>query len=500
MQAYDALIERIRKIRTLRSVGGILGWDMETQMPPKGAQARGEQKALLSGLSHEMVVDPVMGDLLSRLKEDESLDADQRANVREFARAHERAVKLPKRLVEETAKASAEGQTIWKKARPSDDFRLFAPALERNIELKRETAERLGYDRNPYDALLDAYEPGATVESTERMFEPIRNEAVPLLERIVQSAAQPDESLLTRPLSAEKQREIGMQAAAEVGFDFEAGRLDVSAHPFCSGSHPTDVRMTTRYDVHYPLSSFFAVLHETGHGLYGQGLPTEHVYTPRGSSVSLGVHESQSRFWENGVGRSRPFWARYLPKLKEAYEGAFDDVELDAFYFAVNRVKPGLIRVEADEVTYNLHIILRFELENDLINGNMSVDDLPDAWNAKMRAYLNIDPPNDKNGVLQDIHWSFGSFGYFPTYTLGNLYAAQLLWKIRQDIPDMDGDMENGRFEGILNWLRERIHQQGMLYRSEELIERATGEPPSGKFFVQYLREKYAPLYNIPVA
>ncbi len=500
MKLYDQFIERTREIGMLRAIGGTLGWDMKTQMPPKGAEARGEQMALLSGLIHEMATCPELGDALKKLSEADGLNPDQAANVREMSRMYDRAAKLPKSLIEEKTRARAEGQTIWKDARPKNDFAAFAPCLKRNVKLQRETAELLGYDDNPYDALLDAYEPNATNASTNAMFDPIRKEAKPLLDAILGSSVRPDESLLTRPLSPRKQRRFGILAAKEIGFDFEAGRLDVSAHPFCSGSHPNDVRMTTRYDVNYPLSSFFAVLHEAGHGLYGQGLLTEHIYTPRGRSVSLGVHESQSRFWENSVGRSRPFWKRYLPKLKKAYGGAFDDVSLDDFYFAVNRATPGFIRVEADEITYNFHILLRFELENEMINGRIEVDNLPSAWNEKMRGYLGIDPPNDAMGVMQDIHWAFGGIGYFPTYTLGNLYAAQLLWKIRQDIPDLDDEIERGNFAGILEWLRERIHRQGMLYSSAELIKRATGEPPNGSYFVHYLREKYGSLYRLSLS
>lgn len=302
---------------------------------------------------------------------------------------------------------------------------------------------------------------------------------------------------MTRPLPVTTQRELCRKTAADLGFDFDAGRLDISAHPFCSGFHPQDVRLTTRYDENDPLSSFFGTLHETGHGLYEQGLPVEHAFTPRGAAVSLGVHESQSRLWENLVGRSRPFWSRYLPELRKCYGGAFDDVSLDDMHFAANTVTPSLIRVEADELTYNFHILLRFELEAELIGGDVEVDDLPGAWRERMDTTVGITPENNANGVLQDVHWSHGLFGYFPTYTLGNLYAAQLFAAIRRDVTDVDACIAAGEFAPILDWLRAQVHQHGMRFGAAELIERATGEAPTADHLVSYLRDKLTPLYNL---
>jgi carboxypeptidase Taq len=493
-ERFEKLVQRIH---TLASVSSVLGWDQETQMPTKGATARGEHSALIAGIAHEAVTSTEMADCIAALRDTDDLSDAQQTILRETAREHDRAVKVPQSLVEELSRVRVLATEAWRVAREGDDFAHFAPHLTRIVSLKCDEADHVGYASHRYDALLDEYEPGATCASVTAMFAPFRGEARALLDAVLSSAATPPTSILRRPLSVDAQRAFCREAAADLGFDFDAGRLDVSAHPFCSGFHPRDVRLTTRYDENDPLSSFFGTLHETGHGLYEQGLSTEHAFTPMGAAVSLGVHESQSRLWENLVGRSRPFWSRYLPKLRTCYGGQFDDVSLDDMLFAANAVTPSLIRVEADELTYNFHILLRFELEAALIGGDVPIGDLPDAWRQGMETYVGIAPEDDADGVLQDVHWSHGLFGYFPTYTLGNLYAAQLFAAIRRDVDDVDGRVANGEFGAILDWLRTRIHGHGMRYGAAQLIERATGEEPTAEYLIAYLREKLTPLYDL---
>ncbi|MBM3216193.1 carboxypeptidase M32 [Candidatus Poribacteria bacterium] len=497
MTTYSAFIARVKEVAILGSMGGALRWDRETYMPRKGAAHRGEQLAALSGMIHEAMTSLQMGEWIDALRGADGLSPDEAVNVREVAREYDRQKKIPTALVQELSRVTSRAHEAWLHARKNDDFPGFAPHLERIVALKIAVAEHIGYADDPYDALLDGFEPGLTADAVREMFAPLQSQTVELLHAIVGSTVQPDESLLRRPLSPKKQREFAVQVAADFGFDFDAGRLDISAHPFCAGSHPSDVRMTTRYNEQEPMSALFGVFHETGHGLYEQGLDPDHAYTPCAEAVSLGVHESQSRMWENIIGRSRAFWIGYLPKLKSLYGGALDDVSLDAFHFAINGVKPSLIRVEADELTYNLHILLRFELEVELLNRRLAVTDLPEAWNDRMRRYLTVEPPTDADGVLQDIHWSGGALGYFPTYTLGNLFAAQFAAKMRSDLPDMDAQIAAGRFGDVLDWLRRNIHRQGMRYTSAELVERVAGEPPNGDYLAVYLRDKLAPLYRL---
>jgi carboxypeptidase Taq len=497
MSTYDSFISRVKEIALLNSVRGALQWDMETFLPRKGVAHRADQLALLSGIVHDLSTNRILGEWLETLKTDDSLDEDQRSNVRETARQYERDRKLPKRLVEELSRATTEAHDAWVDARRRNDFATFLPHLERIVALKREVADHVGFDAEPYDALLDEYEPGLTAASVEAWFTPLRDGIIRVLDAVLGAPVRPDTTILRRSLDIEKQRAFAIRVASDIGFDFEAGRLDVSAHPFCSAAHPCDVRLTTRYDEDDPLSSFFSVLHETGHGLYEQGLDLRHANTPRGFATSLGIHESQSRTWENLIGRSRAFWERYLPALHGLFEGRFDDVSVDAFHFAVNAAQPSFIRVEADELTYNLHVMLRFELERELVNGRLAPRDLPQAWNALSERYLGIRPPSDEKGVLQDVHWSAGLIGYFPTYTLGNLFAAQFFDRLRRDVPELESRVREGRFAEILGWMRERIHAYGMRYRSAELVQQVTGEPPKGVYLAEYLEAKYRALYRI---
>lgn len=497
MEAYRNLMTHWRETSLLGSCAALLGWDERTYMPPAGSGHRAEQLALLARLTHERFTDPRIGDWLSAL-EGTTLTADQAANLREIRRTYRRAVRVPARLVEELARVTTQAQAVWVQARAADDFQRFLPWLEQIVRLKREEADALGDAAHPYDALLEEYEPGATRDAIERLFLELAAELAPFAAQLIEGARQPDESILHRDFPVAAQEKFGRAVAQAFGFDFQAGRLDVTTHPFCSGIGPGDCRLTTRYDPKYFASGFFGILHECGHGIYEQNLPREHFGTPLGTACSLGIHESQSRLWENFVGRSPEFWQHYFPKAQEVFS-SLNDVRLEDFVLAINRVGRTCIRVEADEVTYNLHIVLRFELEQKLIRGDLSPSDVPTAWNQRFRDLLGISPPTDREGCLQDIHWSFGGIGYFPTYTLGNLYAAQFMEAARRDLgeTDLDRDLRQGRFDRLREWLVNKIHRQGQRDRAEDLCQQVTGANLSHRPFMRYLREKYSRLYGV---
>ncbi len=525
-EAYGELIRRSRELATLASCSAVLGWDEQTHMPSGGAAHRGNQMALLAGLQHERATDPRLGELLMSV-EGSALtvqpDSVEAANIRELRRSYNRRVRLPRALVEELARTTSMAQSEWIAARAASDFVRFRPWLEKIVRLKREESACLVGDITPadasagpagsaYDPLLDEYEPGARSADMAVLFDALRRELTPLVAAIGESAARkagpgsglpPDspaagaEAILKRSYPRDRQRIFGEAVAAAVGFDFRRGRLDVTAHPFCTGIGPGDCRITTRFDEREFSDALFGILHEVGHGLYEQGLDEAHHGTPMGEAVSLGVHESQSRLWENLVGRGRAFWVFWLPMARRIFHEALADVSLEQFHAAVNHVSPSLIRVRADEATYNLHIIVRFELEQDLLAGNLAVGDLPGAWNQKYREYLGVSPANDAEGCLQDIHWSAGLIGYFPTYTLGNVYAAQLFAAARAELGDLDEAFARGDFGGLLGWLREKVHRQGQRYRAADLVERVTGSRPDHRPLIDGLRRKYAELYGI---
>jgi carboxypeptidase Taq len=499
-QKYAELIRRVREAALLGSCASVLGWDERTYMPHQGSAHRAEQMALLARLAHEMFTAPQIGEALAAV-EGSPLVADAEsvaaANVREIRREYDRAVKLPKELVEEIARVTTRAQQVWQEARAANDFAAFQPWLEKVVRLERAKAEAIGYRSSPYDALLDEYEPGATAAEITRVFAELRTELAPLVAAITASGRQAPREILHREYPVERQRTFGEGAAAAIGFDFHCGRLDVTTHPFCSGIGPGDCRLTTRYNPNHFNESFFGVLHEAGHGIYEQNLPTEHFGTPCGSAASLGIHESQSRLWENFVGRGRPFWEHFFPRAREAFPTALADVSPDAFYFAINEVRPSFIRVEADEATYNLHIILRFELEQALLRGDLVPAEVPGAWNEKFEQVLGLTPPSAAQGCLQDIHWSMGGLGYFPTYTLGNLYAAQFMEQARRDLPGLEHDFRRGEFGRMKGWLAEKIHRAGRRWPASELCRRVTGQPLSPKPLMDHLRSKYAELYPI---
>lgn len=498
---YQELLSLLRGTALLGSCASLLGWDEQTYLPPAGADHRAEQLALLAGLTHERATSTRIGELLAELEQSGSLGDTSSAmavNVREARHTYDRATKLPRTLVEELSRTTTLAQSAWVSARKKSDFVEFLPWLEKMIALKRQQAEAIGYSGGvPYDALLGEFEPGASSQAIAATFAPLRDELVKLVDAIQGSSRRPDASLLTRRFPLDAQRQFAEGAARTIGFDFDAGRLDVAPHPFCSGMGPGDVRLTTRYnEQHFP-GAFFGVLHEAGHGMYEQGLDRAAFGSPMGETVSLGIHESQSRLWENFVGRSRAFWQHFFAPAKQAFSEALTGVGLDDWYAAINDVRPSFIRVEADEVTYNLHIMLRFELEQPLISGDLKPADVPAAWNEKFTRSFGLTPPDAAHGCLQDIHWSAGLLGYFPTYSLGNMYAAQFYDAAQRDLGDLPAQFARGEFRPLLDWLRQNIHSRGKQLRASDLVQRVTGQPLSHQPLMAHLHRKFGPLYGL---
>jgi len=491
---YQEVCQYARRTAVLASIDAVLGWDERTQMPAAGAEHRAEQSTVLAGLIHQRWVDPKFGQQLEELSD---LQGDAGIVIRRLKRQYDKKVKLPQSLVEELARTAVLGQQAWQEARQKDDFPLFRPLLEKTIGLKRQQAEALGYPQCRYDALLDEYEPEELTAGVGPVLAGLREELVPLVAEIQQSRRRPNTDLLHRAFPVDVQDRFGREAAAAIGFDFSRGRLDVTAHPFCTGLGPHDCRITTRYDQQFFSSAFFGILHEAGHGIYEQGLPIEHYGLPLGEAISLGIHESQSRLWENLVGRSRAFWTHFYPLAQQRFPAALGDASLEEFYFAINDVRPSLVRVEADEATYNLHVLVRFELERALLDGDLRASDLPAAWNEKYRQYLGIAPRDNRHGVLQDVHWSAGLVGYFPTYSLGNLYAAQFFAQAETELGDLAGSFARGNFHPLLDWLRHRIHRHGQRYSAAELVRQVTGRPLSARPLLEHLRARMRPLYGL---
>ncbi|MBS0191018.1 MAG: carboxypeptidase M32 [Planctomycetes bacterium] len=503
---YKELCSLARRSTALGSIGQLLNWDQETYMPPAAGAFRAEQSSLIAELHHKHSTDKRVGDLIAACEQDRSLlaNAAVAANIREFRRDYDRLTKLPASLVAELAKVGSQAQEVWKEARQKNDFNMFAPWLEKMFELSRQKADcyGVGPGGERYDSLLDEYEPGMTGRQIEAIFTPLRTRLAALVQRVAQVGRHPDTSMLKRPVPADKQHAFGLMVLRAMKFDLEAGRLDVTTHPFCSGLAPGDTRLTTRYRDESFTDALYGTMHEAGHGLYEQGLPKagneESLYgQPLSESISLGIHESQSRMWENLVGRSREFWMWALPLAKKEYGAALDGVDLETIYKAVNTVKPSLIRVEADEGTYNMHVMVRFEMERALLSGAMKVRDVPGEWNRRYKDYLGVDVPDDRRGCMQDVHWSFGLIGYFPTYTLGNLYAAQFWETILGEISDLPGQISRGEFGALREWLRVKIHQHGKHYRADELCQRITGKPLSADALLRYLEGKVKAVYGV---
>lgn len=505
------LIEIDRELGLLGHIAALLGWDQETYMPAKAVAERSEQLALVGTIAHEKSVSPEIGELLSALGSTtasptgapggSSLDARERAYLRVLRREYDRNTKLPADLVAELARATSLSQAAWVEARARNDFPAFAPHLERMVTLKKRQAACLAPGGKPYDALLDLFEPGSTESSIAEVFARLRGELIALLAKIG-SRPQVDDSFLRRPCPADRQAAISGWLAGIMGYDRGRGRLDVVAHPFTTALGEDDVRITTRYIEDFFVSSLFSTVHEAGHALYELGIAPGPAFgrTRLHEAASMAVHESQSRMWENLIGRSGRFWKPNYARLAElaggGASGPLDGVGLEAFVRAINKVAPSFIRTEADEVTYGLHVILRFELESDLVSGRLAVKDLPEAWSAKMKDLLGLAPPDDARGCLQDVHWSAGLFGYFPSYALGNLYAAQFWSAMKRDMPDRDERIESGDLASILGWLRSNIHEPGSIYLPGELVRRVTGTGLDPGHFVAYLDEKYSQIYG----
>lgn len=488
MKEVGKLRAELLTIAKYGSALAVLSWDQEVNLPPKAHHVRGEVSALLAADLHRRTTDPKLIDLAKSLAKPvnlKKLSADEQVIVRETWRDLERAQKLPVKFVEDFTKLTAEAFAAWAEARQKSDFSIFKPKLKRIVDMSRRQAEYLGYKDSPYDALLDAYEPGMTAKQLDGVLLPLADELKNLVSR-VKEKAQP--VLPKRNYTLNEQKKLNQQVSEAIGYDFGAGRIDASPHPFTINFHPTDVRITTRYDKSDFWISLGSVIHEVGHALYEQGLPPKMFGTPLGESISLGIHESQSRIWENFVGRSRAFSAYLYPLLKGTF-GQLPYEEEELFRW-LNKIRPSLIRVEADEVTYNLHIALRYEIEKALIEKRLDVDDLPAVWNEKVKQYLGIDVPDDAQGVLQDIHWSHGTLGYFPTYSLGNLYAAQIFNTINREIKGLDQKFASGDFEPFLHWLRQNIHRHGRRYRPNELIQKITGEPLDPRYLIEHLKQK----------
>ena len=498
MDAYEELLERLKDIDLVNQIGGLLGWDQEVLMPPKAAKLRAEQLSWVSKTGHEKLTHPRIGELLNILEREENLNEIQKGNVRLTRDSYNKATKLPTEFVAEMAKHKSKSQISWTEARAKNDFSLFRDDLVKMVEMSRKKADYLGFQEVRYDALLDLYESGLTVSKVDPLFAELRNNVAPLVKKVIENGKMPEMSWVHgNNWDQEGQEKLSQSISESIGFDFSAGRRDASTHPFCGGPNPDDVRWTTRYDESDPFGSLYGSMHETGHGLYEQGRPRDLDFQPAGSANGLGIHESQSRLWENQVGRSKEFCEWALPLWKKYFPKQMENVSAEDLWRSVNFVEPSLIRVEADEATYNLHIMIRYEIEKKLIAGEIEVDDLPDIWDDMYEEYLGIRAPNRTLGVLQDIHWSFGAFGYFPTYTLGNLYSAQLLTAARKNLPNHDEDMRAGNFTPLLQWMRENVHVRGSIVTPAELIEEATGFPPSPDDFVEYLREKVERLYNL---
>jgi carboxypeptidase Taq len=495
-ETWTDLESRMRDLSALARVSSLLNWDQETYMALQGADARGRQAAIMGVVRHERLTDPALGDLLEQAAAEE-LDESRAAMVRNLRRDRDRAVKVPAQLIRRLAIAQARGSTAWRVARAEADFELFRPALEEVIAVKREEAAAIAVDGERYDALLDVYEPGMRVTTLEPLLGGLRDELTALIARIGDAPPLPVPPFQGRIFADADQWDLTMRMVADLGFDLTAGRQDRSAHPFTSTMALRDVRLTTRIDERDPFDAIFSSLHEAGHGLYEQGFDPAYEDTPLAEAPSFGIHESQSRLWENVVGRSREFWRHYEPVMHEMFPAAMAGATAEDLFREANRVQPSLIRVEADEVTYNLHILVRFQLELGVLREELEAADLPAAWNELYQRLLGIRPQNDAVGVMQDIHWSQGDFGYFPSYTLGNLYSAMLWRSYAGGNPQAGEQIGRGEFAPLLEWLRERVHRRGAIEDADVIIGRATGAELSAQPFVDYLWAKYGDLYGL---
>lgn len=498
MTTYDNLLRVMNTVADLGAAGALLGWDQETYMPDGSVMGRANQMATISSLIHHHVTSAETRELVSEIRDQlHNLTNEQARIVRTFIRDHEMAVKLPVELVEEMSRTAAMAQDAWKRARAASDFTIFQPLLEKTVELKRREASLLGQATHPYDNLLDQYEPGLTVDIITPVFDRLRQGTVELLSSISAVQDSVSDSVLYRSYNKDTQLALATEIIAKLGFDLTTGRVDLSAHPFCTNFGKHDVRLTTRIREKDLRSCLFGLIHEAGHGMYEQGIGEVFERTPAGQGASMGIHESQSLFWENVIARSEEFWHWAFPRLQQEFPEQVDGLTARDFYRAINKMQPSLNRVESDELTYNLHIILRFEIERDLIGGALEVADVPRVWNEKMQASLGVVPPNDAEGCLQDVHWSFGGIGYFPSYTLGKLYAAMEWNAMQKDIPDVREQIRRGEFSQILSWLRKHIHTVGRSETPAEIVQRVCGRPLTETDFLAYVGAKAQDVYEL---
>ena len=503
--AYERLLNRIKDLIVLSSAQSVVHWDMETMMPPKAVELRSQQLALLSRISHRMSTAPEIGKLLKEIMASPQYDAFSevaKRNVFLMKKGYDEQTALPEKLVSEIAMQQAVTVNTWKKAKKAQSFAVLKPELEKLVALSKQAAQilmRVKEASTPYDALLDDYEPKMTADAIAATFNPLQRGLVKLLEKIQSTQKQPDTSILHIRIPVEKQREIAQTLTRTLGYDTASptagGRIDETEHPFTSGYYD-DVRITTHYHPDNYASAVFSVLHETGHAIYEQNINPDWKYQPTGSPCSFGIHESQSRLYENIIGRSQEFWTYMLPKLKQIASPALSDVSLSQFVHAINKVEPSKIRIEADEVTYNMHVIIRFQIEKDLFTDKIAVNELPEIWNQKYKEQLGVNVENDSEGVMQDTHWASGLYGYFPTYALGNIYSGQMLAALALDGPDWRSQLAQGNLEGIKAWLTKNVHSQGDLYDPADLIKRITGKTLDAEPYLEYLGEKYSRLYG----
>lgn len=487
LRALDA---RLRRFHALDKIGSLLAWDQQVCMPPGGAAERGTQSGLIAGLAHAELTHAETGELLRRLK------GSPEPLVEWAEREHERRRKLPAQLVEDLAEHASVAHGVWADARRRSDFKAFLPALEKMVDLKRRQADALAPGGDPYDAWLDEFEPGMATAELDRLFADLKAGLVPLVKAAAAKADAVDDACLRGRFEPARQRAFAAEVARAMGFDFRRGREDLAVHPFCTSLAIDDVRITARYAEDDAVGGLFGVMHEAGHGLYEQGVDPALEGTPLARGATMAVHESQSRLWENMVGRGRGFWKTFYPRFQDVFPG-FRDVPAETFYRAINKAEPSHIRVEADELTYGLHVLLRFELERALLSGKLQPRDLPAAWNEKMKSYLGLTPPDDGRGVLQDVHWAEGLFGYFPTYAVGNMIAAQLFAAAVKARPEIPGRIESGDLSVLLAWLRENVHRHGRRMLADPLVRRATGGPIAAGPYLDYLKKKYGELYRL---
>lgn len=494
-----AFKERMQEVVALQQAAAVLGWDQQTYMPPGGAEERSVQLATLARLAHERYASPDVGELLQDLvpyAQQLDPDSDDACLIRVMEREYRKATRVPSEKVAEFAQVTAMAQESWAKARAMQSFEVFRPDLERIVELRRTYAGYFTPYDHVYDPLLDDFEPGLKTAEVKAIFGALRPQQVELIQAIAERP-QVDNSFLGLRYAEKKQWQFGVEVITRFGFDWQRGRQDKSVHPFTTNFGRGDVRITTRVDPRQGASALFSTMHEAGHAMYEQGVGKNLVGLPLAAGASMALHESQSRLWENLVGRSYPFWKFFFPRLKALFPQQLGNLSLDDFYRGINRVQPSLVRVESDEATYNLHIMLRLELEIALMEGSLAVKDLPEAWNSRMREYLGLTPPNDALGVLQDVHWSGGMIGYFPTYALGNLVSAQLWEAMQQDIPGIEEQVERGEFSALLGWLGKKVHQHGAKYEPQVLVQRVTGSTIDPQPYVRYLNKKYRAIYGL---